>query len=100
MSLSLMLFIVSVLMVIGIISLADALIRIIVRTKNGPESVVLWISGPDKMEYSIKKAVKKYPSSKIIIEREEADEETDRMLKILQREYPYILIHKSRNPSV
>lgn len=91
MPLSVMLFIVSTLMVIGIISLTDALIRLILRSEQSPKSVDIWISDScDTIECTLKHIVVKYPDSKIIINSTHPTEETKQILKIIKRTYPNI----------
>lgn len=93
MPLSMMIFIVSLLMVIGIISLTDALIRLLLHKKTAPESVVLWIcSSPEAIEHTVKKIKRKYPCSRIIISNSLHSDETEKILDILKKDYPNLSV--------
>lgn len=93
MTFSWMIFIVSVSVVISIILLTNALIRISIRSKKAPPSIVLFISESDEpIEYSIKRLIKKYPQAKITVHCSGASKETLKILDILKRSYPFITL--------
>ena len=93
MTISWMIFTVSVLVVISIIMLTKALIRVSIRAKKAPPSIVLFVSEADEpIEYFIKKLIKKYPHAKITVHCSDASDEALKILGILQREYPYITL--------
>ncbi len=96
MPLSAILSIVSVLMVIGIISLTDAIIRIFLRQKAHPKYVVLFFLHDDKLEYELSKAARKYPGAKIIINSSDLDKTNKMRLNILKRDYPNIIVKEKR----
>ena len=98
MPLSAVLFIVSVLSVIGIITIADALMRVILREKLNPETVILYLpENSDDIEYKLRCLAKKYPESKLIIKYGEKNKDTEKIFKILKRNYPNLSIHKIKN---
>lgn len=93
MPLSLIFFIVSVLMVVGIISLTDAVIRLILHPNSSPKSVIIYIpDSPETLEFYIKKTIKKYPHSKITVHIPVFSEESKKITELLKRDYPYISI--------
>lgn len=93
MPLSLIFFTVSVLMVAGIISLTDAVIRLILNPKSSPKSVILYIAdSSENLEYYIKKTVVKYPYSKITVHIPHSNEEIQTIASLLKKDYPYIKI--------
>ena len=93
MPLSLIFFTVSVLMVAGIISLTDAVIRLILNPKSSPKSVIIYIpDSPETLEFYVKKTIKKYPYSKITVHIPVFSEESKKIAEILKKDYPYITI--------
>ena len=93
MPLSLILSIVSVLMVIGVISITDSLLNLFFKKKFAPSSIIIHIKSPDEpIEYTIKKIIKKHPSSEIIINNKALSEEEQEILEILKKKHPYIYV--------
>ena len=93
MPLSLIFFTVCVLMVAGIISLTDAVIRLILNPKSSPKSVIMYIpDSPETLEFYIKKTIKKYPYSKITVHIPTHSNETKKITELLKKDYPYISI--------
>ena len=93
MPLSLILSIVSVLMVIGIISITDSLLKLFFKKKTSPADVIVHIKSRDEpIEYIIKKIIKKYPCSNIIIEHSVLSYEEREILDIIKKNHPYILV--------
>ena len=96
MPLSLIFFTVSVLMVAGIISLTDALIRLILHPKSSPKSVIIYIpDSPETLEFYIKKTIKKYPYSKITVHIPNFSAESKKITELLKKDYPYLSIVNS-----
>ena len=94
MSLPIIVFTVSFLSILGIIFLTEFLMHILYRSKNTHHQLIIHIPHPaSDTENIVKSTVKKYPSSKIIIHIHADSYETKKMLEILQREYPNILIN-------
>ncbi len=93
MSLSVMISVVSVLMVIGVISLTDALLKVFIKKKSSPEAVIVYIKSPDEpIEYTTKKIMKKHPTSKIIIDNNTLSDEDLKIIDIIKKHHPYIRV--------
>lgn len=92
MPVSVIVAIVSVLFVVGIISLSDALLRVFMRSKNSTDTlVVLALFEPEDAEQAVRYAIKKHPAAKIIVKSFTAEKDK-KILEIINKKYPGIVI--------
>ena len=87
-------FIVSVLMVIGVIAIAEALIKIFIKGKNPPDTVLIKVThDTENLDLILRDILMKYPFSNIQIDPDSLDEKTNRLLEIIKKDYPEIKIN-------
>lgn len=81
--------IILILLTIGIISLADALLRVKLRTKKDKDTlVVLAVCKPEDTEQALRYATKKYPAAKIMVKNFSKE---DTGCEILKKDYPNVI---------
>lgn len=91
---SIVLFIVSILMVIGIISITEVVLRILIKGKNPPDTVLIKVTDQtENLEMILRGILRKYPFSKIQIDPTALDAESIKLLDIIKRDYPDIKIN-------
>ncbi len=94
---STLLFIVSILMVIGIISITEVILRILIKGKNPPDTVLIKMTDQrENLEMILRGILRKYPFSKIQIDSAVLDAESEKLLEIIKRDYPDIKINPPR----
>lgn len=87
-------FIVSVLMVIGVIAIAEALIKIFIKGKNPPDTVLIKVThDTENLDLILRDILMKYPFSNIQIAPDSLDEKTNKLLEIIKKDYPEIKIN-------
>ena len=91
---SAILFIVSILVVIGIISVTEAIIRVIIKGKNPPDTVLIKVTEDAKnLDLMLREILIKYPFSKIQIDSDSLDSDSEKLLEIIKKDFPDIKIN-------
>ncbi len=91
---SAILFIVSILVVIGIISVTEAIIRVIIKGKNPPDTVLIKVTEDAKnLDLVLREILKKYPFSKIQIDSGSLDSDSEKLLELIKKDFPDIKIN-------
>lgn len=91
---SAILFIVSILVVIGIISVTEAIIRVIIKGKNPPDTVLIKVTEDAKnLDLILREILRKYPFSKIEIESPALDSNSQKLLELIKKDFPDIKIN-------
>ena len=91
---SAILFIVSILVVIGIISVTEAIIRVIIKGKNPPDTVLIKVTEDAKnLDLMLREILRKYPFSKIQIDSDSLDSDSEKLLEIIKKDFPDIKIN-------
>lgn len=91
---STVLFIVSILMVIGIISVTEGILRIFIKAKNPPDTILIKVTDEkENLDLILRDILRKYPFSKLQIESEVFDDNTKKLLDVIKKDYPEIKIN-------
>ena len=91
---SAILFIVSILVVIGIISVTEAIIRVIIKGKNPPDTVLIKVTEDAKnLDLMLREILIKYPFSKIQIDSDSLDSDSEKLLEIIKKAFTDIKIN-------
>ena len=91
---SAILFIVSILVVIGIISVNEAIIRIIIKGKTPPDTVLIKVTEDAKnLDLMLREILIKYPFSIIQIDSDSLDSDSETLLEIIKKDFPDIKIN-------
>ena len=91
---SAILFIVSILVVIGIISVTEAIIRVIIKGKNPPDTVLIKVTEDSKnLDLILREILRKYPFSKIEIDSRALDSDSEKLLELIKKDFPDVKIN-------
>lgn len=91
-----MLSVVCILCAVGVICLTESVLRILLREKTNPHTVIIYMSAQtDDIEYRLRRIVKKYPASRIVISCDGFEKKAEALFTVLKKKYPLISIVKT-----
>ncbi len=89
--------VIAILLIIGIISLLDSVLRLYIRTSADTDTlVVLAISSPENTEQALRYAIKKHPAAKLIVKSFTAEDD-EKILEIIKKKYPEVIVENEKS---